>query len=97
MNHSVPPKKEDGKALVWVTLMRVCPPDDIIIESLLRSQEIPYRLQRHTISQIPLTVGPYAETVIQVPSQWEEEALKLLEPVPEQLENDPLPDPEDQP
>jgi hypothetical protein len=75
--------------MVWVTLVRVFPPDDIIIESLLRSQEIPYRIERNAISQIPLSVGPYAETVIKVPQEWETEALRLLEPVPEQAEGEP--------
>lgn len=97
MSHSVPPGREDinEEDLIWVTLVRVCPPDDIIIESLLRSQEIPFRTLRHAISQIPLTVGPYAETIIQVPRQWEEEAVKLLEPADEQPDNDAAPDPED--
>lgn len=97
LSHSVPPGREDinEKDLIWVTLVQVGPPDDIIIESLLRSQEIPYRTLRHAISQIPLTVGPYAETIIQVPRRWEAEALKLLEPADEQPEGQAAPDPED--
>lgn len=96
MSHSVPPSNEDmdAKDLIWVTLVRACPPDDIIIESLLRSQEIPYRTFRHAISQIPLTVGPDAETIIQVPRQWEEVALKLLEPAEDQPEGEAVLDPD---
>lgn len=87
----VPPKHEcSGEShdqdAVWVTLVRVLPPDDIIIESLLRSQEIPYRIERNPISQIPVSVGPFAEAVIMVPQSYEAEARSLLEPVPQQAD-----------
>ena len=90
-NQSVPPAPEcsgenHDQDVVWVSLARVLPPDDIIIESLLRSQEIPYRIERNPISQIPLSVGPFAEAVVMVPQEYESEAKRLLEPVPQQEE-----------
>ncbi|NLX88246.1 MAG: hypothetical protein GXZ09_02415 [Syntrophomonadaceae bacterium] len=94
-NQLVPPGSEcSGEShdqdAVWVTLVRVLPPDDIIIESLLRSQEIPYRIERNPISQIPLSVGPFAEAVIMVPQAYESEARSLLEPVPQQGDTETL-------
>lgn len=78
-------KHED---ILWVPLVRVYPPNDIIIESLLRSQGIPYRMKHHGIPQFPMTVGPFAETLITVPEDWEAEARQLLQPCPDGLEED---------
>lgn len=71
----------------WVILVQVLPPNNIIIESLLRSQGIPYRIKDKGISQMPMAVGPFAETVIMVPEEWEGEARQLLEPCPDCLKN----------
>lgn len=78
-------KHED---ILWVPLVRVFPPNDIIIESLLRSQGIPYRVKHHGIPQFPMAVGPFAETVITVPQDREAEARQLLQPCPDCLEVD---------
>jgi hypothetical protein len=98
MINPITPEGRDGseKKPVWVTVVRVCPPDDIIIESLLRSQGIPYRTLSRPISQIPLTVGPFAEVIIQVPSQWEKDALALLTPADDD-EDKPGAEPRDTP
>ncbi len=70
----------------WVTLARVGPPNDIIIESLLRSQGIPYRVKLHGVSQFPVAIGPFAETTIMVPTERETEARQLLQPALEEPE-----------
>lgn len=70
----------DLSQVSWVPVIRVLPPDDIIIESLLRSHGIPFRLEHTGISQMPLTVGPFAEIEFSVPGPLEETVRTLLEP-----------------
>ncbi len=63
----------------WITISKVLPPDDIIIESLLRGYGIPAKLFRKDISQFPLATGPMAEVYIAVPEELVEDARDLLE------------------
>ena len=63
----------------WISIKKVYPPDDIIIESLLNAHGIPVRLHRREVSQIPLGIGPMAETDIYVPEIIVDEALSLID------------------
>ncbi|MEN6327515.1 MAG: hypothetical protein ABFD18_15085 [Syntrophomonas sp.] len=63
----------------WITISKVLPPDDIIIESLLRGYGIPAKLFRKDISQFPFATGPTAEVYIAVPEELVEDARDLLE------------------
>lgn len=63
----------------WVVLKTVSPPDDIIIESLLRAHGIPCLLRRKEVAQIPVVIGPFADVEIRVPDSAAETARSLLE------------------
>lgn len=63
----------------WITISKVLPPHDLIIESLLRGYGIPTKLFRKEISQFPLSTGPLAEVYIAVPEDLVEDARDLLE------------------
>ncbi|MGI6453946.1 MAG: hypothetical protein ACOX0E_10870 [Syntrophomonadaceae bacterium] len=63
----------------YSVLVKVYPPNDIIIESLLKSYSIPVRLIRKEVSQMPVAIGPLAEVTILIPEEYLEEAKKLLE------------------
>jgi len=63
----------------WITISKVLPPDDLIIESLLRYYGIPTKLFRKDIPQFPLAVGTMAEVYIAVPEEMVEDARDLLE------------------
>lgn len=67
-------------ACKWIVISRVYPPNDIIIESLLNSCEIPVKLFREAIGPIQgLAIGPLAEVKIAVPEIMADTAIKLLE------------------
>ncbi|HEX3011213.1 MAG TPA: hypothetical protein VHQ70_04135 [Syntrophomonadaceae bacterium] len=69
----------------WVVITCVYPPNDVVIESLLRSYDIPVRLLREAIGTVQgLSVGPLAEVKIAVPEDLASEAAELIKP----LEND---------
>ncbi|HBQ27706.1 MAG TPA: hypothetical protein DD791_15030 [Syntrophomonas sp.] len=63
----------------WVTIEKVYPPQDMVINSLLESYGIPVKIQRREISQFPVSFGPLAEVEISVPSDRVEEARTLLQ------------------
>lgn len=63
----------------WVVLKTVSPPDDIIIESLLRAHGIPCLLRRKEVAQIPVVIGPFADVEIRVPDSVAEAARSLVE------------------
>jgi hypothetical protein len=63
----------------WQCITKVYPPDDIVIESMLKSSGIPVRLLRREVAQIPVGIGPMAETRIYVPEIIAEEASALVE------------------
>lgn len=63
----------------WITISKVYSPNDIVIESLLKSYGIPLRVSRREIAQMPVNIGPLAEVEIAVPECLVEEARDLLE------------------
>ncbi|MEA1960970.1 MAG: hypothetical protein U9N81_06800 [Bacillota bacterium] len=66
--------------LTWVIIKKVVPPDDILIEGLLKSFDIPVQVLRESIGSIyGLAVGPLGEVKIAVPENMAEEALQLLQ------------------
>lgn len=71
-------KLNDGHGS-WVTISRVYPPNDLIIESLLRYYGIPVKICRKEIPQLPMSAGPMAEVLIAVPEEMVEDARDLLE------------------
>ncbi len=62
----------------WTVIAKVYPPDDIIIESLLKSFGIPVKILRREIPQIPVNIGPLGETEIAVPETMLEKTRDLL-------------------
>lgn len=67
----------------WVIVTKVAPPDDIIIESLLKSFDIPVKLIRESIASVyNLSVGPLGEVHVAVPEVLAENARKLLQAKP---------------
>jgi len=67
----------------WIPIKKVYPPDDIIIESILNSNGIPVKLLRKEVSQLPMGIGPMAETRIYVPEIIAAEAASLIKKSPE--------------
>lgn len=66
----------------WVIIARVYPPNDVIIESLLRSYEIPVKFIRESIGMVQgLSIGPLAEVKIAVPEELVSEASQIMKPV----------------
>ncbi|MEN6350608.1 MAG: hypothetical protein ABFD08_14580 [Syntrophomonas sp.] len=63
----------------WITISKVYPPHDIIIESMLKYYGIPVKIFRKEVSQLPFATGPLAEAAIAVPEAKVEEARDLLE------------------
>lgn len=68
----------DLNSIPWVLLIKVYPPNDLIVESLLKSYGIPVKVIHHNIPQMPVTVGPLAEVSILVPDQVLADARDLL-------------------
>ncbi len=69
----------DLRTCRWISIKKVYPPNDIIIESLLRASGIPVRMHRREVPQIPLGIGPMAETDIYVPEIIVAEATALID------------------
>jgi hypothetical protein len=72
----------------WVIIARVYQPDDLIVESLLRSCDIPVKLIREAIGSgqaFNFSIGPLAEVKIAVPQICASEAADLLKPQEEEL------------
>lgn len=68
----------DASSISWVMLTKVLPPNDLVIESLLKSYGILHKMIRYDIPQMPVTVGPLAEVKVLVPEQVLSEAQSLL-------------------
>jgi len=72
--------KFDLRNTKWVIIKKVFPPDDAIIESLLRSFDIPVQLVQESIGALyGLSVGSLGEVKVIVPESMAEEALTLLQ------------------
>jgi len=65
--------------ILWSSIARVYPPQDLVISSMLKSCGIPFKLQRREVSQLPVSIGPLAEVEIFVPSAMADEARSLIE------------------
>ncbi|MGI5879820.1 MAG: hypothetical protein ACOX6L_04380 [Syntrophomonadaceae bacterium] len=63
----------------WVKLVTVFPPDDAVLESMLRSCGIPVLIERAEVPQFPITIGPLAESKLMVPAEHLQEARQLIE------------------
>jgi hypothetical protein len=71
----------DPNASTWVVIGCVYPPHDVIIESLLRSYEIPAKFLREAIGPLQgLSIGPLAEVKIAVPEELADQAAEILKP-----------------
>lgn len=62
----------------WVTITKEYPPNDLIIEGLLKSADIPVQVNRREIAGFPMAIGPLAEVKILVPDFFEAEARKII-------------------
>ncbi|MGI6413830.1 MAG: hypothetical protein ACOXZ5_09395 [Syntrophomonadaceae bacterium] len=62
----------------WIIVAKLHPPNDIIIESLLKSYQIPFRLIRREVSQFPVSIGPLSEVGIAVPEIVADEIKEAL-------------------
>lgn len=78
-NPEIPQRLSASQVKSWVTISKVYPPHDIVIESLLKFYGIPFRISRREIPQFPFTTGPLAEVTIAVPEDMVDEARDLLE------------------
>ncbi len=63
----------------WIIISKVYSPEDMVIESLLKSFGLPVKVSRREVSQMPVNIGPLAEVEIAVPECLVEEARDLLE------------------
>ncbi len=63
----------------WVVIATVNPPEDVLLESLIKSFGIPVRLIRSFGSIIGLAVGPLGEVKIAVPEAYAEQTQELLQ------------------
>ncbi len=66
----------------WVCIKQVYPPDALILTSLLESNNIPVKTRGREVSQIPVGIGPLAETNIYVPERFAAEASALIDQFP---------------
>lgn len=65
----------------WVVIATVYPPNDVILESLLRSYDIPVKLLREAIGPVQgLSIGPLAEVKLAVPESLASEAAEIINP-----------------
>jgi hypothetical protein len=74
--------------IIWSSIARVYPPQDLVISSMLESCGIPFKLQRREVSQMPVSIGPLAEVEIFVPSAMADEARSLIENYAEDTEKE---------
>lgn len=75
----------DPNKSTWVIITRVYPPNDIIIESLLRSYQIPFKFIREAIGPVQgLSIGPLAEVKIAVPEELAAETAEIIKPYDEE-------------
>lgn len=77
----------------WVTLTKEYPPNDLIIESLLKSSGIPVKLTKREVSGFPVTIGPLAEVKILVPDNFLYEAKTMINNLSNEETNPPKEEP----
>ncbi|MEN6327376.1 MAG: hypothetical protein ABFD18_14390 [Syntrophomonas sp.] len=78
-NYACPDCGFDFNKCSWIVISKVYPPNDIIIESLLKSCDIPVKLFHEAIGPIQgLAIGPLAEVRIAVPEIMADAAVELL-------------------
>lgn len=68
----------DLSDFAWVVIATVNPPDDALLESLIKSFGIPVRLIKPLGSVFGLAVGPLGEVKVAVPESFAEQTLDLL-------------------
>ncbi len=68
----------DLNQIKWESIAKTYPPQDIIIESLLSSANIPVRLIKKEVYGFPVVIGPLAEVKILVPEQLINEAKHII-------------------
>lgn len=62
----------------WVIVTKEYPPNDLIIESLLKSSGIPVKMEKKEVSGFPVTIGPLAEVKILVPDNLIYDAKMII-------------------
>lgn len=62
----------------WVVIAKEYAPNDLIIEGLLKSADIPVQLNSKEIAGFPMAIGPLAEVKILVPDSFEAEAKNII-------------------
>lgn len=70
----------------WVVIATVNPPEDALLESLIKSFGIPVKLIKSLGSVFGLTVGPLGEVKVAVPEACAEQTQELLQAEMEQGE-----------
>ncbi|NPV91456.1 MAG: hypothetical protein HPY50_11865 [Firmicutes bacterium] len=64
----------------WVILCTVYQPRHLVIQGLLESSGIPFKLEYEAVAQIQgITMGPLGEVKFLVPEEYEAVARQLLE------------------
>lgn len=66
------------KPIKWVVITKEYPPNDMIIESLLKSASIPVKLFKRAVSGFPVAIGPLAEVEILVPENRAKDANIII-------------------
>ncbi|MEQ8200835.1 MAG: hypothetical protein ABRQ24_05365 [Syntrophomonadaceae bacterium] len=69
----------DIPASPWVVIATVNPPEDALLESLIKSFGIPVKLIKSLGSVFGLAVGPLGEVKVAVPEAYAEQTQALLQ------------------
>lgn len=72
----------------WVVIATVNPPDDALMESLIKSFGIPVRLIKPLGSILGLAVGPLGEVKVAVPESFADQTIELLQAEWEENQSD---------
>lgn len=69
----------DLREIPWVIICKTYPPNDILIESFLKSCGIPVQLLKESIASVyNFSIGPLGEVKVVVPEMLAEETFRLL-------------------
>ncbi len=72
----------------WITVGKTYHPQDIIIESLLNSANIPVRLIKKEVYGFPVAIGPLAEVKVLVPDKLADTAKHIIDEVNQSSESE---------
>ena len=73
----------------WVVIAKEYPPNDMVIESLLKSSGIPVKTTKKEVSGFPVAIGPLAEVKILVPDNYLNDAKIIINDFSDESETTP--------